>query len=119
MLDFADAVAINKFDRRGAADALRDVSRQLIRNREAFGARPEDMPVFGTNGVTALYQHVDGLLAGHGLHLSEGVLPTAVGRTSTGAAPIIPPARITYLAEIAGTIRGYHVETARQVAAAR
>ena len=64
MLDFADVVAINKFERRGGADALRDVSRQLIRNREAFGARPEDMPVFGTsaatfndNGVTALYQH--------------------------------------------------------------
>ena len=126
MLDFADAVAINKFDRRGAADALRDVSRQLIRNREAFGARPEDMPVFGTsaatfndNGVTALYQHVDGLLAGHGLHLSEGVLPAAVGRTSSGAAPIIPPAHITYLAEIAATVRGYHAETTRKVAAAR
>jgi isobutyryl-CoA mutase len=65
MLDFADVVAVNKFERRGAADALRDVSRQLIRNREAFGARPEDMPVFGTSaatfndtGVTALYQHL-------------------------------------------------------------
>ncbi|HNN47668.1 MAG TPA: cobalamin-dependent protein, partial [Marmoricola sp.] len=45
MLDFADTVAINKFERRGAADALRDVSRQLVRNREAFGSRPEDMPV--------------------------------------------------------------------------
>ena len=86
MLDFADVVAINKFERRGAADALRDVSRQLIRNRQAFGARPEDMPVFGTsaatfndNGVTALYQHLAGLLAEHGLPLSEGVLPAAVG----------------------------------------
>ena len=71
MLDFADVVAINKFERRGGADALRDVARQLIRNREAFGARPEDMPVFGTsaatfndNGVTALYQHLAGLLDG-------------------------------------------------------
>ncbi len=102
------------------------MSRQLIRNREAFGARPEDMPVFGTsaatfndNGVTALYQHLAGLLAGHGLHLSEGVLPAAVGRTSTGAAPVIPPVRTGYLAEIAATVRGYHAETARQVAAAR
>ena len=48
MLDFADAVAINKFERRGAEDARRDVGRQLVRNREAFGATWEDMPVFGT-----------------------------------------------------------------------
>ena len=126
MLDFADAVAINKFERRGGADALRDVSRQLIRNRDAFGARPEDMPVFGTsaatfndNGVTALYQHLARLLAGHGLALSEGVLPAAVGRTSIDAAPVIPPGRTTYLAEIAETVRGYHTETGRQVTAAR
>jgi methylmalonyl-CoA mutase len=126
MLDFADVVAINKFERRGAADALRDVSRQLIRNREAFGARPEDMPVFGTsaatfndNGVTALYQHLVGLLAGHGLVLAEGVLPAASGRTSTDAASVIPPARTGYLAEIAGTVRGYHEQTARQAEAVR
>jgi methylmalonyl-CoA mutase len=126
MLDFADVVAINKFERRGGADALRDVSRQLIRNRDAFGARPDDMPVFGTsaatfndNGVTALYQHLSGLLAGHGLTLAEGVLPAASGRTSTGAASVIPPARTGYLAEIAGTVRGYHEQTARQAEAAR
>ena len=126
MLDFADVVAINKFERRGGADALRDVSRQLIRNRDAFGARPEDMPVFGTsaatfndNGVTALYQHLARLLAGHGLALSEGVLPAAVGRTSIDAAPVIPPGRTTYLAEIAEIVRGYHTETGRQVIAAR
>ncbi|MGA2830767.1 MAG: methylmalonyl-CoA mutase family protein, partial [Streptosporangiaceae bacterium] len=126
MLDFADVVAINKFERRGAPDALRDVSRQLIRNRNAFGAQWQDMPVFGTsaatfndNGVTALYQHVAGLLAAHGLHLSEGVLPAAVGRTSTSAAPVIPPNRTGYLAAITAAVRGYHEETARQVAAAR
>ncbi len=126
MLDLADVVAINKFERRGGADALRDVSRQLVRNREAFGARPEDMPVFGTsaatfndNGVTALYQHLAGLLKEKGLPLGEGVLPAATGRTSTDAAPVIPPARIGYLAEIAGTVRGYHEQTARQAEAAR
>ena len=126
MLDFADVVAINKFERRGAADALRDVSRQLIRNRSAFGARPQDMPVFGTsaatfndNGVTALYQHLAGLLAARGLALAEGVLPAASGRTSTDAASVIPPARTGYLAEIAGTVRGYHTGTARQAEAVR
>jgi methylmalonyl-CoA mutase len=126
MLDFADVVAINKFERRGGADALRDVSRQLIRNREAFGARPEDMPVFGTSaatfnddGVTALYQHLTPLLAEHGLPRVDGVLPRVASRTSTDAASVIPPPRVGYLAEIAATIRGYHERTARQAAAVR
>src|SRR5207248_9630318 len=48
MLDFADAVAINKFERRGAEDALRDVRRQMARNRETFDVRPDELPVFGT-----------------------------------------------------------------------
>ena len=51
MLDFADAVAINKFERRGAKDALRDVGRQLVRNRGEFGKGPDDMPVFGTSAA--------------------------------------------------------------------
>ena len=65
MLDFAEFVAINKFDRKGAADALRDVAKQVQRNREAFKQRPDEMPVFGTmasrfndDGVTALYQAI-------------------------------------------------------------
>ncbi len=126
MLDFADVVAINKFERRGAKDALRDVSRQLIRNREAFGARPEDMPVFGTSaatfndkGVTALYQHLAGELAGHGLVREPGVLPVVDGRTSTDAAQIVPPGRVRYLAEIVETVREYHAESARQSEAVR
>jgi isobutyryl-CoA mutase len=126
MLDLADVVAINKFERRGAQDALRDVSRQLIRNREAFGARPEDMPVFGTSaatfndsGVTALYQHLTGLLAGRGLPLGDGILPRVAGKTSTDAVTVIPPARAGYLAEIAGSVRSYHEQTKKQVAAVR
>jgi isobutyryl-CoA mutase len=126
MLDFADVVAVNKFERRGGADALRDVSRQLIRNRGAFGARPDDMPVFGTsaatfndNGVTALYQHLTGLLGPRGLPLTEGVLPPATGRVSTNAAAIIPPARAGYLGEIAASVRDYHEQTEKQVAAVR
>ncbi|WP_405167008.1 methylmalonyl-CoA mutase family protein [Nocardia sp. NBC_01499] len=126
MLDYAEVVAINKFERRGAADALRDVSRQLIRNREDFTASPEDMPVFGTSaatfnddGVTALYQHLAGLLAEHGLLLEQGTLPRVNTRASTRFAQIIPPARVRYLAEIAETVRDYHATTATQIVAAQ
>ncbi|MFG2246529.1 fused isobutyryl-CoA mutase/GTPase IcmF [Spirillospora sp. NPDC048823] len=126
MLDFADVVAINKFERRGAADALRDVSRQLVRNREAFGQRPEDMPVFGTSaatfdddGVTALYRHIGGLLGEHGLELADGALPEITTKTSTGAATIIPPGRVRYLSGIAETVRGYHADTVEQIEAVR
>src|ERR1700730_11427517 len=63
MLDVAEFVAINKFDRKGSADALRDVTKQVQRNKEAWGKKTEEMPVFGTpasrfndDGVTALYQ---------------------------------------------------------------
>jgi methylmalonyl-CoA mutase len=62
MLDFADFIAINKFDRKGAQDALRDVAKQYQRNRELWSMSPDQMPVFGTqasrfndDGVTALY----------------------------------------------------------------
>ncbi|MGW5417466.1 fused isobutyryl-CoA mutase/GTPase IcmF [Actinomadura geliboluensis] len=126
MLDFADVVAINKFERRGAADALRDVSRQLVRNREAFGQKPEDMPVFGTSaatfnddGVTALYRHLGGLLGEHGLELADGVLPDVATKVSTGAATVIPPGRVRYLSDIAETVRDYHAATERQAAAVR
>ncbi|WP_040794757.1 fused isobutyryl-CoA mutase/GTPase IcmF [Nocardia higoensis] len=126
MLDFAEVVAINKFERRGGADAVRDVSRQLVRNREAFGSAPEDMPVFGTSaatfnddGVTALYQHLVGLLSERGLPMAEGVLPKVATRVSTRFAQIIPTSRVRYLAEIADTVRGYHARTAEQVHAAQ
>jgi methylmalonyl-CoA mutase len=126
MLDFADVVAINKFERRGAEDARRDVARQLVRNREAFGVSWEDMPVFGTSaatfnddGVTALYHHLRDLLAQGGLVVSEPTLAPVDGRVSTRAATVVPPQRVRYLADIAETIRGYHHETDKQVAAVR
>src|SRR5918999_1469018 len=126
MLDFADVVAINKFERRGAADARRDVGRQLVRNRDAFGARWEDMPVFGTSaatfnddGVTALYHHVRDLLAKDGLAVGEGRLRRPERKTSSDYAAIIPPQRVRYLSEIAETVRGYHADTAKHVNAAR
>jgi methylmalonyl-CoA mutase len=126
MLDFADVVAINKFERRGAKDALRDVGRQLVRNREAFDASPADMPVFGTSaatfnddGVTALYQHLRDLLAQRGLPITAGALPEVSVQHSSGAAEIVPTARVRYLAEIAETVRRYHADTVAQTEAAR
>ncbi|WP_134772928.1 fused isobutyryl-CoA mutase/GTPase IcmF [Ornithinimicrobium flavum] len=126
MLDFADVVAINKFERRGAMDALRDVGRQLVRNREAFGKKPQDMPVFGTSaatfnddGVTALYQELRSVLATKGLSVTEGSLPPVDVRHSSVLRQVVPPKRVRYLAEIADTVRGYHEDTERYALAAR
>ena len=125
MLDFADVVAINKFERRGAKDAYRDVGRQLVRNREAFGKKPEDMPIFGTSaatfnddGVTALYQHLRDALGERGLPVSEGVLPPVDVRYSSGIQAVVPADRVRYLSEITETVRGYHAETERLADAA-
>ncbi|WP_309649310.1 fused isobutyryl-CoA mutase/GTPase IcmF [Nocardioides sp.] len=126
MLDFADVVAINKFERRGAKDALRDVGRQLVRNREAFGQQPSDMPVFGTSaatfnddGVTALYQHLHGLLTDQGLAFDEGTLPAVAVKHSSGIRQVVPTDRVRYLAEITETVRGYHARTEELADAAR
>ncbi len=126
MLDFADAVAINKFERRGAEDARRDVSRQLMRNRQAFGASWESMPVFGTSaarfaddGVTALYHYLRDLLDEKGLDASGGVLPRVDTMEPTGLTTIVPPARARYLSDIADTVRSYHAATTAQSAVAR
>ncbi len=121
MLDFAEFVAINKFDRKGAADALRDVAKQVQRNREAFQVMPDAMPVFGTmasrfndNGVTALYQAIKPRLQALGLPLTASRLPTVHTRHSTHQTPIIPAARSRYLAEISDTVHQYkkraHIE---------
>jgi isobutyryl-CoA mutase len=126
MLDFAAFVAINKFDRKGAADALRDVAKQVQRNREAFRELPEAMPVFGTmasrfndDGVTALYQALLPRLKEFGLRTTEGRLPRVNTRHSTHQTPIVPGARVRYLADIADTVRGYKRRAREQAALAR
>jgi methylmalonyl-CoA mutase len=127
MLDFAEFVAINKFDRKGALDALRDVSKQVQRNREAFKTAPDEMPVFGTmasrfndDGVTALYQALKPRLAEAGLSLrSDGRLPRVDTRHSTHQVPIVPGARVRYLAEIAEAVRGYKSRARAQACLAR
>ena len=126
MLDFADFVAINKFDRKGALDALRDVAKQYQRNRELFGQRPEEMPVFGTmaarfndDGVTALYQAVLPALVGKGLKVAKSKLPVVKVRSSSEGRAIVPADRTRYLAEIADTVRGYHKHIEQQARVAR
>ena len=126
MLDFADLIAINKFDRKGALDALRDVAKQYQRNRELWHTPPHEMPVYGTqasrfndDGVTALYQGLLPLLSRFGLATTAGKLAVESARHSSGKHVIVPPARSRYLAEIADTVRGYHRHTRRQVTFAR
>jgi methylmalonyl-CoA mutase len=118
MLDFADVVAINKFERRGAEDALRDVSRQLVRNREEFGVDWHDMPVFGTSaarfndsGVTALYGELRGRLVSIGLPTGSGIVEAVETKTSTRLETVIPNVRNRYLSEVADTVRQYHLRT--------
>ncbi|BCO26102.1 fused isobutyryl-CoA mutase [Rhodoferax lithotrophicus] len=126
MLDFAEFVAINKFDRKGASDALRDVAKQVQRNKEAWGVPAEQMPVFGTmaarfndDGVTALYQALKVRLAELGLKVTDGALPKVTVRHSTNQTPVLPAARIRYLAEIAETVRGYKKRARGQAKLAR
>ncbi len=126
MLDFAEFVAINKFDRKGAADALRDVAKQVQRNKEAWTVPMEQMPVFGTmaarfndDGVTALYQALKTRLAELGMQITEGRLPVVNVRHSTHQNPVVPSARTRYLAEISDTVRGYKKRAVAQARLAR
>ena len=126
MLDFADFVAINKFDRKGAADALRDVRKQYQRNRERFKESTDEMPVFGTqasrfndDGVTALYQAIAAHLQTKGLKLKPGKLPKVETKQSSQSRAIVPGSRVRYLAEIADNLRDYHQHVAVQTGIAR
>lgn len=128
MLDYADVFAINKFDRKGSEDALRDVCKQVQRNREAFTQMPDEMPVFGTiaskfndDGITALYQTLVPLLRSHGLPDYEQAIAAINGKKSTQTSLIIPAQQQRYLAEIAEIVRDYHerVQTQSQLARER
>ncbi len=126
MLDFADFVAINKFDRKGSEDALRDVRKQYQRNRQLFTQPTESMPVYGTmasrfndDGVTALYQAIMPRLQDKGLKLLAGELPPVAVKASSRGRAIVPPERVRYLAEISAALREFHQSLARQSRIAR
>ncbi|HRY33018.1 MAG TPA: methylmalonyl-CoA mutase family protein [Bacteroidales bacterium] len=123
MLDFADIVAINKADKRGAADAIRDVKKQYQRNHKLFHLDPADMPVYATvasqfndHGVNILYKALMDLLeqkTGAVFHSSYQPPEEAKEKIN-----IIPPSRTRYLAEIAETVREYNRYAAQQAAIA-
>jgi methylmalonyl-CoA mutase len=126
MLDFADLIAVNKYEKRGGDDAVREVRKQVRRNRREWDQPVEDMPVFGTiaskfndDGVTALYRALLEVIAKKTGVRFDSSLTRPESRTSTSKAIIVPPERTRYLAEIAETIRAYHRRTAEQAGVVR
>ncbi|MCE7950735.1 MAG: methylmalonyl-CoA mutase [Xanthomonadales bacterium PRO7] len=126
MLDFADLVVLNKFDRRGAEDALRDVRKQWRRNRVAFKLPDEQVPVYPTiasqfndPGVTWMFANLCRLLR-EKLHLDESKWTPQVDTTlkEPRATVLIPGARVRYLAEIAEQGRGINSSIGKQAEAA-
>ena len=123
MLDYADIIALNKSDKRGAQDALRDVRKQFARNRMLFTTDPEKLPVFPTmasqfndHGVNRLYQELINILniktkAHFDSHfvIKDDILQIA---------GIIPPRRVRYLSEISETVRNYNKWASEQAAIA-
>lgn len=113
MLDYADLVAINKFDKRGAADALRDVRKQYKRNHQLWQAADEEIPVFGTMasqfndpGINQLYTAMIGILNERcGLAWE---IPAFTHTTRIPDQGLIPPSRVRYLSEISQTVRAYN-----------
>ncbi len=124
MLDFADIIAVNKFDKRGALDALRDVKKQYQRNHEIFDKEVDEMPVYGTvasqfndSGVNELYVALMKLISEKsGISFSGKYQLTSEMQEKL---MIIPPKRVRYLSEIAETIRSYNDWTEKQAEIAR
>lgn len=114
MLDFADVISINKFDKRGALDALRDVKKQYRRNHNKFEMAEEDIPVFGTiasqfndPGTNSLYKKlIKGIIEKAGLDWKSEF---SAGETMSEKIYIIPPERVRYLSEISENNRKYDI----------
>ena len=124
MLDFADLVAINKFDKRGALDAVRDVKKQYMRNNNLWHIHMNDMPVFGTiasqfndPGMNSLYKAImNKLVEKTGADLNSSI---EIIQEMSEKIFIIPPARIRYLSEIAENNRAYDKKERSQVEVAQ
>ncbi|WP_461629291.1 methylmalonyl-CoA mutase family protein [Labilibaculum euxinus] len=119
MLDFADLIAINKFDKQGAQDALRDVKKQYQRNNLLWDQNPDDMPVYGTvasqfndHGVNELYHAlIEFLIAGNASGFAQNGKPLL---EASQKIEIVPPARVRYLSEISETVRRYNRKAEEQ-----
>ncbi|MGI9535875.1 MAG: methylmalonyl-CoA mutase family protein, partial [Desulfocapsaceae bacterium] len=121
MLDYADLIVVNKFEKKGSDDAIRDIRKQVQRNRKAWESKPEAFPVYGTiaskfndDGVSALYHGIVGLLQEKSDFAFTPSLPKPQSKVSSSKTIVIPAERIRYLAEISETIRNYHSKSAQQ-----
>ncbi|MDE2049842.1 MAG: methylmalonyl-CoA mutase family protein, partial [Gammaproteobacteria bacterium] len=127
MLDYADLIVLNKSDKRGAQDSLRDVRKQWRRNHPAQARLPDaDLPVFPTiasrfndSGVNRLFAALCSNLAAKGIGAAAWPVPDSDSVELTAREPLIPGARVRYLAEIAQSGRGTREATERQATAAR
>ncbi|MBX2827731.1 MAG: cobalamin-dependent protein [Flavobacteriaceae bacterium] len=124
MLDFADLVAINKFDKRGSLDALRDVKKQYMRNHQLWDTPQEELPVYGTiasqfndPGMNQLYKSIMDEL----VEKTEADLKSTFEITDEMSEKIfvIPPARTRYLSEISENNRAYDVRVSEQMEVAQ
>jgi len=121
MLDFADLVVVNKYEKQGSEDALRDVRKQIQRNKNAWDISPDKMPAFGTiaskfndDGVTSFYHAVLKTIAEKTNVRFDSQIPEPEIKNSSSKTIIIPPERTRYLSEISDTIREYHRKTEEQ-----
>ncbi|MEM9363954.1 MAG: methylmalonyl-CoA mutase family protein [Bacteroidota bacterium] len=124
MLDFADLVAINKFDKRGALDAIRDVKKQYMRNHGLWDTHMDELPIYGTiasqfndPGMNKLYKAImETLVSKANSNLVSGF---EVSTEMTEKVFVIPPARTRYLSEIAENNRAYDTKADTQIATAQ
>jgi methylmalonyl-CoA mutase len=126
MLDYADIVVVNKYEKKGSEDALRDVRKQVQRNRKAWDVDPKSLPVYGTiaskfndDGITAFYHGLLDLIAEKKNIRFESSIPRTNIKESSSKTIIIPGERTRYLAEIADVLRQYHETTQDQSMAIR
>lgn len=120
MLDYADVIAINKFDKAGALDALSDVKKQYKRNHKLFSAKDDELPVIGTiasqfndAGINELFEKIITAVEKK-TSIKFGTIEHQVHKDTVSKSLIIPPARVRYLSEIADTIRNYNNEVKEQ-----
>jgi len=122
MLDFAKLVVVNKFEKQGSEDAIRDVSKQMQRNLKLWNSKPNDLPVFGAiaskfndDGVSAIYSHIKQSFEESAFNMQwETSCPEITQKIPTAKSIVIPEERKRYLSEIAEAIRNYHVKTRQQ-----